>query len=282
MGNGIKIDNSKNIVDKDDKYLLIFNFALNFLDEMIKDANLNRLTLERYIPITSQFKNLNDINRRLIESLSNRQMMPSVIKFKQRNDVFKELLFNFDPKLIIYNYSDSNSLFITLQKHFQMKNIESKRNLWRKFSEGIISGSKFIGSFKSKEEFDKFVRVFSLNKYTSVALPMLLSREIDGFGFALSCDFLKELGYRDYPKPDVHLMTIFYELGFVNIKNDYEVYKEIISMALSINKDPYTVDKVFWLISSGNFYLDNIKIPGRREDFINKAKEILKTNLKFV
>jgi len=68
---------------------------------------------------------------------------------------------------------------------------------------GVISGSRFMASFNSKDEFDNFINNFSLNKYTKEALPMLLAREIHGFGFALACDFLKELGYRNYPKPDV-------------------------------------------------------------------------------
>ncbi len=49
---------------------------------------------------------------------------------------------------------------------------------------------------------------------------MLLGREINGFGFALSCDFLKELGYEDFPKPDVHLRDIF---TFGNLYFTYKV-----------------------------------------------------------
>ena len=104
---------------------------------------------------------------------------------------------------------------------------------------------------------------------------MLLSREIEGFGLALSCDFLKELGYRDYPKPDVHLIKIFNELNLVKSTDPYEVYKSIVEMSEVVNKDAYTIDKIFWLISSGNFYLKNIKIGRNRDRFIDYVKTSL-------
>jgi len=103
---------------------------------------------------------------------------------------------------------------------------------------------------------------------------LLLGEEIKGFGLALACDFLKEIGYRDYPKPDVHLRKIFYNLGLAESEEDYAVYKSIVEMAEIVGKDAYTVDKIFWLISSGNFYLENIKIGGNRDRFIEEAKKL--------
>jgi len=35
------------------------------------------------------------------------------------------------------------------------------------------------------------------NKHTKATLPMLLSKEIRGFGFALACDFLKEFAAKE-------------------------------------------------------------------------------------
>ena len=138
-----------------------------------------------------------------------------------------------------------------------------------------MSGSKFLSSFSDERDFDNFVRTFSFNKFTKAALPMLLANEIDGLGFALACDFLKELGYRDYPKPDVHLIKIFYELGLCDSTNPYDIYKSIIEMSEIVGDDAYTVDKIFWLISSGNFYLVNIKTERNRDKFIDEMKNRL-------
>jgi len=116
------------------------------------------------------------------------------------------------------------------------------------------------------------VRDQASNKNTKADLPKRLSKEIKGFGFALACDFLKELGYRDYPKPDGHLIKIFNSLGLSSSDKDYEVYKSIIEMSEAVGEDAYTVDKIFWLISSGKFYLDKIDIGSNRDEFIEKVK----------
>lgn len=68
--------------------------------------------------------------------------------------------------------------------------------------------SSILQDFESVEKFDEFVKSFFLNEFTIAALPMLLEKEIFGFGFPLACDFLKELEYYQYGKPDVHLKNI--------------------------------------------------------------------------
>jgi hypothetical protein len=110
---------------------------------------------------------------------------------------------------------------------------------------------------------------------------MLLSREIEGFGFALSCDFLKEMGYINFPKPDVHLRDIFTSLSLSQDKpDDYKLFKAVIRVAGNAGVSPYNADKVFWLIGSGYFYSDpHIGNKGRvgshKRDFIEHAKPLL-------
>jgi hypothetical protein len=198
--------------------------------------------------------------------------MTSVIGFSKREKEMRSILFGYNPHRILATYKDADELLGKFKSKFNLQNIQSKRSLWRKFSEGVISGSNFMASFRDKKDFDGFIKTFAHNKYTKAALPMLLSKEIRGFGFALSCDFLKELGYRDYPKPDVYLIKIFHELGLSKSTEPYEVYKSIIEMAEVVEEDAYTVDKIFWLIGSGKFYLVNI-FTGRNSDkFIKSTK----------
>ena len=264
-------------MEKLQKYIEVYKYAKEFLGRIVdNNPKLNREILFKHLHDKSKFNNLSDANRRLIESLSNRNMMSSVINFLSKENVIKPILYDYNPKNITKNYLSSDELFIKFRTKFEIKNVDSKRNLWRKFSDGIISGSKFLASFNDESDFDNFVRTFSFNKFTKAALPMLLASEIDGFGFALACDFLKELGYRDYPKPDVHLIKIFYELGLCETSNPYDVYKSIIEMSDIVGDDAYTVDKTFWLISSGRFYLVDVEAGRNRDKFISEAKEILK------
>ncbi|MBW2593055.1 MAG: hypothetical protein JRE58_08680 [Deltaproteobacteria bacterium] len=75
---------------------------------------------------------------------------------------------------------------------------------------------------------------------------MLLSREIEGFGFALSCDFLEEMGYVNFPKPDVHLRGIFTALSLCKDKpDDYQLSKAVIRVAGYAGVSAYNADKIF-------------------------------------
>ncbi|BCO09284.1 hypothetical protein GF1_16600 [Desulfolithobacter dissulfuricans] len=84
---------------------------------------------------------------------------------------------------------------------------------------------------------------------------MILEAEIYGIGFPLACDFLKELGYINYGKPDVHIIEIFEAIGLVEKgASNYQILKAITRIAKNINVSVYNVDKLFWLIGSGYFY----------------------------
>ncbi|MBM3251824.1 MAG: hypothetical protein FJZ11_03485 [Candidatus Omnitrophica bacterium] len=261
-------------MNKKEKYKLVFESAKRFLNDVVaRYPELNEAILKKHLEHEARFDNIRDANKRLIESLSNRNMMASVINFQGREKQLRSILCNYGPQAIVNKYQSAAELLDVFKNNFEIRNIHSRRNLWRKFAEGIISGSKFMASFKDKDEFNSFIKTFALNKYTKAALPMLLSKEIKGFGLALACDFIKELGYRDYPKPDVHLIKIFSNLGLASSTDPYEVYKVIIEMSEAVGEDAYTVDKIFWLISSGRFYLVGVNTGRRRDEFISFAKK---------
>ena len=53
------------------------------------------------------------------------------------------------------------------------------------------------------------------------------------------------------------------------------VFKAIVRVARNVDVTPYAVDKVFWLIGSGNFYRTGLQIGGQRDAFIAYALERL-------
>lgn len=65
-----------------------------------------------------------------------------------------------------------------------------------------------MAQFTSAEDFCAWVDLFDYDDKTRPALPLLLQSEVYGFGLALACDFLKELGYLNFAKPDVHLTNL--------------------------------------------------------------------------
>jgi hypothetical protein len=106
------------------------------------------------------------------------------------------------------------------------------------------------------------IRAFGRGLYDSVhdligLLYLGGSFRIYGLGFPLACDFLKELGYRNFAKPDVHIRDIFTALALCPPKaNNYQIFKAIVRVAHNCSRTPYDIDKLFWLVGSGFFYDD--------------------------
>lgn len=218
-------------------------------------------------------ESIEDLLEGLLSSASNKQGMPNTIG-KVEN--LKTILCDFNPTKILKEFdSDWKQVFNKIKQEHHPKgnlDINNGKSYWVIFSKAVISGAIFLQKFSNVTEFNDFVRNFYHDEYTRVALPLLLSQEIDGIGFALACDFLKENGYPEFAKPDVHIKKIFNGLGLSDSNDDYEVFKDVIRFSELVNELPYRVDKPFWLVGSGNLYMDGIRILTNRDQFISKVK----------
>jgi hypothetical protein len=259
---------------------------------MVKE---NHMELSKYLK-PQACKTLNEVYEQALSSLCNRQGMRNNIQFERstqlkiekgstqlkekiqkRSTELKEILFDFDPVKVIEKYGkilESQSLIAAFNEKLSLEtkiDSQKKNGQWVMFGKGAISAAIFLSEFQDKNEFDVFVKGFQRNKYSREALPMLLHREILGFGFALACDFLKEAGYDGYPKPDIHLMDVFEKSGLCE-RNDYEVFKTIIEVAEAVGKTPYEVDKRIWLVCTGNFYYDK-KVADKKKELMQRLTE---------
>lgn len=96
-----------------------------------------------------------------------------------------------------------------------------------------------------------------------VILEKLNITKIRGLGPALSIDFLKESGCLYLPKPDTHLVNVVIGLqeSSINSKKEKSAFKIMIEFAQALNKKgivctSYKLDKMIWLLCTGNFYLE--------------------------
>ncbi len=258
---------------KEERMKICYTKAKDYLIQITPDE-LKGVELQKYFNIDKVFKTKADIFFGLLNSLQNYQSMPNVIGLQreERQDIFEQILCEYNAEGILAHYNN-DTLFDAFCNNFIVKNKESKSNLWRRYSKAVISAAGFISKFKGANDFDEFVCSFSYNSLSTAALPLILEKEIFGLGFPLACDFLKELGYSRYPKPDVHIKEIFSSLEFCEY-NDYETYKAVIEMADICKDTPYNVDKTFWLICSGNFYLHGINIGRNKKEFIDEVKRV--------
>jgi len=244
----------------------IYAVAIDLLKET---SPVSEDELKRYFDIERTYKTINEILCRLLGSLQNKNMQANVIGFysPQRTSVFNKIFFDYDAKSILTAYPTDEVLFNRFEQSFTIGNKESKNNSFRVYAKAVLSACAFMERFDNADDFTKFVEVFSYNELSSVALPMVLAREIYGLGFALACDWLKELGFNEYPKPDIHIIEIFHALGLC-ANDDYSAYKAVVEMAEATGDTPFNVDRAFWLIASGRYFLHDKKVPSGKNEII--------------
>lgn len=169
-----------------------------------------------------------------------------------------KILFDFDPERTLEAYAGrAENLLSDIENKLKPRGKfrNEPRSLWPKYCKTILSSATFLSQFQSGEEFYQWANLLYRNQKTMPALPMIIDAEIEGIGYTLACDFLKELGFIEYGKPDTHIIEIFIGIGLSEGKpSPYQVQKIISRIAESAKVSPYNVDKLFWLIGSGKFY----------------------------
>jgi hypothetical protein len=257
-------------------YTKFYNTAYQFLLAHLP-TGITESSLQRYfVPEREGFSSITDVFEGFIESAQTQQMLPNVIKFKERHKQIKKILCNFNVARIIKTW-DANTLYKEFRRQFNITSTDSPKNCWYRWSEAVISIAKFLSSFKDANDFRGFIASFGYNAKTKMALPLLISTRIKGMGFSLVCNALKELGYSEYPKPDVHLKDVISTAGFCE-HDDYAVFETIVNISNEMQKNgdttatPYKIDKIIWLICSGNFYLDNIDGKSWKREFVDEVK----------
>ena len=252
-------------------YKLMYKYLLKILPQGVQKEDLDRYFESEHTDINS----LNEVYEQFLFSAQNYQSMPNVIKFTQRKEEIKSMLFNYDFKQI--SELNPKDLYQQFRSAFNVNSADNNFNSWLKFSKSAITSAKFMSEFKNVEDFKTFVQQFDYNVHTRMALPLLIAHKIHGFQFALSCDCLKELGFTNYCKPDVHIIDVLEQTG-ISTKDPINVFESITKMAKDCNTTPYKIDKIMWLICSGNFYLNDIKITRHKQQLIELINDELTLN----
>lgn len=251
----------------------LYQVVETLLREMANRAEVKNL--EKYFSVEAKLdlrnnkaKSLEEIFHRLIGSLQNRNMMPSVIQYwnKDRGPIIRDFVTERYLKKSDVPYpTDENALvlYTDIKQKLQKEKITIKEKddkpskLWLVWCKGILSAARFLNQFADISELHAcFTRLYDDSRTRSV-LPAMLAMEIDGMQFTLACDFLKECGY-DYPKPDVHITDVFEEI--CGTRDTYQIYKKVIEYAEALKISAFQFDKMIWLVCSGGFYLEGKKL----------------------
>ncbi len=255
----------------------IYSSAKKFLIKQIPSADAKNI-LESYLTLPDKSndpESLDELFRRLLDSAQNANMKAGVVggSINGINNLGKAL-FGFNPVKVGTKYhGDPDGLLEhivkTLKPRGQIRT--APRSIWPKYCRTIISSAAFFGQFSCGQDFYDWANHLYQDQRSMAALPMILAAEIEGIGYPLACDFLKDLGFVNYGKPDVHVIEIFVGIGLCERgASAYHVQKVISRIASEAGVSSYNVDKLFWLIGSGKFYqhpeLGNNGLIGRKKE----------------
>ena len=240
-------------------YDTAYKMLVSMLPKGLHESDLGKyLVGERFKPL-----NLKDVYITFVRTAQNYQFMPNVIQFDNRKKVIADILHGFD-----YNYVSSQKPEVFYLRFKDAFGITSEKS-WMLWSKAVVDSAKYIKAFSSIEAFDKYV----IQSPELKKVPLDISKKITGIGFALACNALKDLGYLDYVKPDIHLIDICDELN-ISRRDPIAVFDAMQKIAKDNNITPYKLDKVLWLVCSGNFYEDGIRVKGKKDELINYVKGV--------
>jgi hypothetical protein len=256
---------------------VLFETAKKFLLERIPNEDRKRILDEHLnVPDTSNTpKSLVQLYNRILISAQNAHMMSGVIgKSIGGVDKLAGVLCGFDPTAVWKKYGDDHAALlaeIRQKLNPDGKVLTNKNSLWPKYCKAALSGAAFLNQFEDGKAFYKWANHLYQDEHSVLALPFIIDAEIDGIGFALACDFLKDIGFTGYGKPDVQIKHIFCGVGLISDKaSSYQVLKIIRRIAANNGVSPYCVDKLFWLIGSGKLDAHHgiQKLNGLKKEFI--------------
>lgn len=233
--------------------------------------------------ISNSKTTLDNIYKRLLISCQNRNMMSSVIKFDKREEKFADILEQFNPSKILKKYKSGEELYKVFEQTKEFEINKEHNELWKSFAQSVIDGARFISRFDSVEAFKKMIGNIASYFPGTMMIPRLICGEIRGMGEALACDFIKEIGYVEYAKPDVHINYIIRAVCHNEKMTAKEILEKVQQIAEEAGVSAFAVDKILWLIASGKYYdVDGkeptIKIKNQanqdlRDEFLEKIRE---------
>lgn len=256
----------------------VFNININELVEYYKPE-------PEYDLATATDEN---IYIRFAQSLQNSGHMTNTIKFDENQTTIKKVL----TKLRNNKYS----LDIDVYNDFLANKIRDKgtkkkgKTNWQKYSKGLWDFHQKYKALDLQSEFKNLLNIKSESDRLDKTIK--LANKIDNvhsIGFTLACDFLKECGCTWLAKPDVHILDIvgtIYKEPYIDLddykfkKKDYNnCVKNMYELVKKINKKyndvtVYQLDKMFWLISTHNFY-KHFVTSINKNDLCNEIKKII-------
>jgi hypothetical protein len=274
----------------------IFNLADEYLLDLVKTHVLKsnsasnaqaRQVLEKYLTPEERPQSMTGkegVFHRLAYTAQDWGMATTVIgKAIGGVEKLEEVLFSFNPQEVAERYSNPENreaLLDTIVTELKPtgKINRGKQALWPRYCRTIITGAVFLSQFKNAEDFYSWIEPLERDAARRIELPLRLQREIRGYGFALSCIFFMDIGYASFLKPDIWVIRFCNQLGIVSSEKPHAVFDAAVQFAEQVGVTPFALDRMIWLIGTGDFWLDKVDARSQLEKFVTKAHTELKSS----
>jgi len=227
------------------------------LHELVWYNDSNLYAWPPFFTVMRGHENLNDLMKMFAMILQNRYNLPNIIKFRFGNYAhLTTATHGFDVSYLVKItpadlYADLNMLvgFGT-------------SSTWNKYCNGLIDAANYLNVYSNYHNYDTHIRTYLAGHRENYLINELCT--ITGIGPALARNYLKEIGYLSFGKPDLHLMPIFQSFDPTVI--DYTTFDASLRVqSVKCGVSPYVLDRTLWLICSGDYFIHTKKITaGRR------------------
>lgn len=290
------------------KPIEFYEITKTTLEELAKERGIDDLS--RYYKLTdylkgmpiSDYSGLSQIFAQMAFHAQNATMISNIVNFEKNKDFLNSALCHFDPKAFIkkYNNSKRDNAVLNIVEDLRFKNNrglkwdsskskpENKDCIVKRFANTLLDCAECISKFKNRDEFLKdLLKNYGKEKDFRRLIRYFKSKIQHGFSIALTCDFLKEFdeAFSNLPKPDVHIkdtLCAYYgykDEYFSGDTKEFECIEKMQSLTCEINKNlkpkkeitVYQLDRMIWLICSGNFFLDGTNDP--KTLYLDKIKK---------
>ncbi|WP_294483865.1 hypothetical protein [uncultured Ruminococcus sp.] len=209
------------------------------------------------------------------------------IKYKERWNDIEKVVGNHKLSYVINTFEgDPQKLYSAFTKNISLDSKQFTKDVWLSYANSICGMAQYLSKFKNTEDmynyFDKFQTPSEKNKLINeVSQQSRIIKTKWSWGFALSANWLKDIGMIDYCKPDIQVTNCLNSLGLCS-KTNTVVFKTLVNIAEDSKKydktaSAFKLDRIIWLIGSGDFYgHPEIKWNGSLEGLVSELKTKIK------
>jgi hypothetical protein len=265
-----------------DGKMTFYDFAYAFLIENLHNYSVTPTDVVTPVDIEQllfsyfrAFYSMEHVYESLLISSQNRYGA-NAIKYSANRTQIEKVLCDFDVNAVLSTYTNYSEIYDAFQKA-GLISAGKVNGAWENFAKSAYDGAQFFKPFKSLLDFKNYVSGFNSNYITRGILCKIIASKVRGIEFCLACDFLKELGYTDYPKPDTHIKDVLSFLYFKSNMSEEDAYRQMVRLTKICeysqyaqnpqDVNAYSLDKIIWLIYSGDFYNVGIKGKGLGDEF---------------